>query len=326
MSSAKQKGLIRQSFLERRANWILVAPAVIYLAAFTIYPILDNLYISLTTGTIILMFSLPFMDQTLVNTAIFSIGTVVLEFSLGLFLALLVDRLNRGARLFSSVFIIPLLVSPVAVAVIWLLILDPQYGPLNYFLSLVGIKGPFWVGQQNTIMLSAIMASAWEETPLTFLIIYAGLKSIPSQIYEAASVDGLGGFSMLRNITLPMAKPTLAVAGLLALMTSFRSFDLVYMFAINGPFLYVQTLPYMLYQVAFVSNFQQYGSAISILIMLVALVPTFLLLRIMKIEERLGLVSEKEGMMKRMSRSLARFFQGRKAIFSLSSTFCLQNK
>jgi len=286
---------IKASIFEKHADWFLVLPLIAYLSAFTLFPILENLYISVTTGTIISVFSLPFMDQTLINTGIFSLGTVSLEFLFGLILAILVDRVKRGSKFFSSIFIIPLLVSPVAVAVIWLLILDPQYGPLNYFLSFLGIKGPFWVGQQSTIMLSAIIASAWEETPLTFLIIYAGFKSIPSQIYEAASVDGLGGFSLLKNITFPMAKPSLAVAALLALMTSFRSFDLVYMFAINGPFLYVQTLPYLLYQVSFVSNFQQYGSAISLLIMLIALLPTFLLLRMMRIDERLGLKKEREG-------------------------------
>lgn len=256
---------------------------------------IDNIYISIASGALFNIFSLPFMPQTLINTGVFSFGTVTIEFATGLLLALLVDKIQRGAKLFSSIFTIPLLVSPVAVGVVWLLIFDPQFGPLNYFLSLFGIKGPFWVGQQNTIMLSAIIASTWEETPLTFLIIYAGLKSIPSQIYEAASVDGLGGFSLIRNITLPMAKPTLAVAGLLALMTSFRSFDLVYMFAINGPFLYVQTLPYLLYQVAFINDFQQYGSAISVLMMVIALVPTFLLLKLMKVDERLGLTKERKG-------------------------------
>ncbi|MEM3684230.1 MAG: ABC transporter permease subunit [Conexivisphaerales archaeon] len=307
----------KTSFFEKNAPWLLVLPLVIYLASFTLFPIIDNIYISISTGTILSVFSLPFMDQTLLNTAIFSLGTVSLEFLFGLLLALLVDRARRGTKFFSSVFIVPLLVSPVAVAVIWLLILDPQYGPLNYFLSLLGIRGPFWVGQQSTIMLSAIIASAWEETPLTFLIIYAAFKSIPTQIYEAASVDGLGGFSLLKNITFPMAKPALAVAGLLALMTSFRSFDLVYMFAINGPFLYVQTLPYLLYQVSFVSNFQQYGSAISLLIMVIALIPTFLLLRMMKIEERLGLRREEKSesaFSKGLLQRLATFFKSRKGV------------
>ncbi len=182
------------------------------------------------------------------------------------------------------------------------------------------------MGQQSTIMLSAIIASAWEETPLTFLIIYAGFKSIPSQIYEAASVDGLGGFSMLKNITFPMAKPSLAVAALLALMTSFRSFDLVYMFAINGPFLYVQTLPYLLYQVSFVSSFQQYGSAISLLIMLIALVPTFLLLRMMKIDERLGLKKEKEKKKNIFATNLNSLFKARKGSFSSNRLASLISK
>ncbi len=316
---------IKASFFEKHADWFLVLPMIAYLSAFTLFPILENIYISITTGTIISVFSLPFMDQTLINTGIFSLGTVSLEFLFGLILAILVDRVKRGSKFFSSIFIIPLLVSPVAVGVIWLLILDPQYGPLNYFLSFFGVRGPFWVGQQSTIMLSAIIASAWEETPLTFLIIYAGFKSIPSQIYEAASVDGLGGFSMLKNITFPMAKPSLAVAALLALMTSFRSFDLVYMFAINGPFLYVQTLPYLLYQVSFVSSFQQYGSAISLLIMVIALLPTFLLLRMMRIDERLGLKKEKEKK-DSFEIKLGSMFKARKGSFSSNRLASLMSK
>jgi len=279
------------SFFEKYAKWTLVLPMVAYLAAFTLYPMLSNLYQSVAKGTIISFLSLPLMNQTLLNTAIFSIGTTSLEFLLGLLLALLVDKVGQGQRVFSSVITIPLLVSPVAVGLIWLLIFDPQFGPLNAFLALLGIRGPFWVAQPNTIMFSAIVASTWEETPLVFLIIYAGLKGIPRQVYEAASIDGLGGLSMLRRIVLPMLKPTLAVAILMALMTSFRSFDLVYMFSINGPFYYVQTLPYLLYQMAFVNNFQSYASAISVVIMVIALVPTFVLLKLMKVNERLGLQS-----------------------------------
>jgi len=290
------------SFLEKHAKWVLVLPMVAYLAAFTLYPILSNLYRAVATGTIISFTSMPFINQTLYNTAVFSIGTTTLEFLLGLLLALLVDRVGRGERVFSSVITIPLLVSPVAVGLIWLLIFDPQFGPLNAFLALFGIRGPFWVAQPNTIMFSAIVASTWEETPLVFLIIYAGLKGIPRQVYEAASIDGLSGVSLLRRITLPMLKPTLAVAMLMALMTSFRSFDLVYMFSINGPFYYVQTLPYLLYLMAFMNDFQSLGSALSIIIMVIALVPTFVLLRLMKVNERLGLQSSGTGRWRRLFR------------------------
>lgn len=275
-------------------KWVLVLPALAYLLAFTVYPVVANLYVAISSGTLVSFLDLPFVDQTVVNTAIFSAATVFLEVLIGLVLALMVDRVKKGAGVFTSIFIVPLLVSPIAVGVIWLTILDPQFGPLNAFLSLFGVRGPFWVGQQDTIMLSAVVASTWEETPLVFLVLYAGLKDIPRQIYEAAAVDGLGGLSLLRRVVLPMIKPTLAVASILALMTSFRSFDLVYMFSINGPFLFVQTLPFLLYQLAFVSNFQQYGSAVSVIIMLIALVPTFIFLRVMRIEERLGLVSVKE--------------------------------
>jgi multiple sugar transport system permease protein len=229
-----------------------------------------------------------------VNTGVFTTGALTIEFLVGLGLALLVDRVRKGAGFFTLAFTIPVLVSPVAVGVIWLLIFDPQFGPLNYFLAFFGIHGPFWVGQQTTIMLSAILASSWEETPIVFLIIYAGLRGVPKQVYEAAAMDGVGGFSLLFRVVLPIIKPTLVVAGLLALMTSFRSFDLVYMFAINGPFAYVQTLPYFLYNLAFFANFQDYGSALSVLIMVIALVPTFILLRILRIDERLGLAKPKE--------------------------------
>jgi multiple sugar transport system permease protein len=270
-------------------RWLLVLPVVAYLLMFTVYPILVNIYIGISSGAIFSLFSLPQMDTTLVNTGVFTAGAVTIEFLVGLGLALMVDRVKKGAGLFALAYTIPVLISPIAVGVIWLLILDPQFGPLNYFLSFFGIQGPFWVGQQNTIMLSAIIASAWEETPIVFLILYAGLRGIPRQVYEAAAMDGLGGFSLLRRVVLPMMKPTLVVAGLLALMTSFRSFDLVYMFAINGPFAYVQTLPFFLYNLAFYANFQDYGSALSLLIMAIALVPTFILLHMMRIDERLGL-------------------------------------
>jgi multiple sugar transport system permease protein len=277
----------------RYVKWLLVLPVVSYLLVFTVYPILDNLYIGVSSGAFLTLTTLPQVDQTLVNTGVFTVGAVMLEFFIGLGLALLVDSIRKGAGFFTIAFTIPVLISPVAVAVIWLMIYDPQFGPLNYFLSLFGIRGPFWVGQQTTIMLSAILASSWEETPIVFMIIYAGLRGIPKQVYEAAAMDGLGGLALIRRVVLPMIKPTLVVAGLLSLMTSFRSFDLVYMFAINGPFAYVQTLPYYLYNLAFYANYQDVGNALSIVIMLIALVPTFILLRGMKINERLGLAKPK---------------------------------
>lgn len=275
-------------------KWILVLPVVAYLLIFTVYPIMENIYIGVSSGAIFSLFSLPQIDKTLVNTGVFTTGALAIEFLAGLALALMVDRVKKGAGFFTLAFTIPVLVSPVAVGVIWLLIFDPQFGPLNYFLSFFGVRGPFWVGQQSTIMLSAILASSWEETPIVFLILYAGLRGIPKQVYEAAAMDGLGGFSLLFRVVLPMMKPTLVVAGLIALMTSFRSFDLVYMFAINGPFAYVQTLPYYLYNLAFFASFQDYGSALSVLIMVIALVPTFILLRILRINERLGLAKTRE--------------------------------
>ena len=275
-------------------KWFLVLPVVAYLLVFTVYPILDNIYVGVTSGAFLSLYTLPQLASTLVNTGVFTAGAVMLEFLIGLGLALLVDSVRKGAGFFTIAYTIPVLISPVAVGVIWLLILDPQFGPLNYFLSFFGITGPFWVGGQNTIMLSAILASSWEETPIVFMIIYAGLRGMPKQVYEAAAMDGLGGLSLLRRVVLPMMKPTLVVAGLLSLMTSFRSFDLVYMFAINGPFAYVQTLPFYLYNLAF-TNFYgaNYGSALSVLIMLIALIPTFILLRGMKINERLGLAKPK---------------------------------
>lgn len=292
-------------------KWLLVLPVVAYLLMFTVYPILANIYIGVSSGAVFTLFSLPQMDMTLVNTGVFTVGAVVIEFTVGLGLALMVDRVKKGAGFFTLAFTIPVLISPVAVGVIWLLIFDPQFGPLNYFLSLFGIQGPFWVGQQSTIMVSAILASSWEETPIVFIVIYAGLRGIPKQIYEAASIDGLGGLSLVRRVVLPTIKPTLVVAALLALMTSFRSFDLVYMFAINGPFAYVQTLPYYLYNLAFYSSFQDYGSALSALVMLIALVPTFVLLRVMRIDERLGLAKpgsgeEKPGLMARLGTAVNR--------------------
>jgi len=277
----------------RYVKWFLVLPVVAYLLVFTVYPILDNFYLGVSSGAFLTLSTLPQVDQTLVNTAVFTVGAVLLEFLIGLGLALLVDSIRKGAGFFTIAFTIPVLISPVAVAVIWLMIFDPQFGPLNYFLSFFGIRGPFWVGQQTTIMLSAILASSWEETPIVFMIIYAGLRGIPKQVYEAAAMDGLGGLALIRRVVLPMIKPTLVVAGLLSLMTSFRSFDLVYMFAINGPFAYVQTLPFYLYNLAFYANYQDVGNALSIVIMLIALVPTFILLRGMKINERLGLARPK---------------------------------
>ncbi|MDK2896504.1 MAG: multiple sugar transport system permease protein [Candidatus Atribacteria bacterium] len=208
----------------------------------------------------------------------FMIFTVGVEFILGLATALLFNRQIRGKRLWMSFLMIPMVITPTIISLIWKLMLNTEYGVLNYILSLFSISKINWLGYENALW-SVMMVDIWEWTPFMALILYAGLQALPQEPYEAATVDGASSFQIFHYLTLPLLKPIIVIALLLRSIDSLKTFDIVYGLTQGGPGNATELLSLHIYRLGF-KHTGWIGRASSnavILLLLITLLVTILL-------------------------------------------------
>jgi multiple sugar transport system permease protein len=280
-----------------KVGLVLASPIVVYFAAFFVYPLFNLLQNAFTSdsGAFTLanfqsMLSDPILSVSLSNTAYYFVGSVGLEYSVGFVVAILLYAYTgRLKTLFRTIIFLPLMVSPVVIGLMWLLILNTNYGPLDYILSPLGLGSINWIGSQSLAMPSLILANTWEYSPFVFLIIYAGLQTVSPQLYEAASVDGLSRFQTFRFITLPAIRPSIVVAFLLNSIGVLKGFDLIYVLTNGGPGFATYILSFYTYVVGFSFFETHYAAAISLLFLAIIGTFVFAMLRFTSVEEYLGL-------------------------------------
>lgn len=278
--------------MTRRVPGLLwVAPAVLLLGALSVYPLLYSIKVSLTTasGRFTLMhFERLFQDHFFLvaglQTGMYTLGALAIEFVLGLALALLVDSLARGRTFFRAGFLIPMLLPPVVAAVIWRLIYNPQFGALNGTLGRLGVntEALLWTSSESSALLSAILVDVWEWTPFLFLLLSAGLQAIPQEPIEAARLDGANYRQILRDIILPLLKPVIVLALLLRGMDLMRIFDQIWILTQGGPGFATETVSLYIYRTAF--RFQNFGyaAAMSFAGMVITTILSRMLLRLVR--------------------------------------------
>lgn len=238
-------------------------PLVLALGLISIYPTLYSLYMSffdwnwgqrfnfVGIANYLDLASSELFRTALLNTFVFAIGAVGLELALGLGLALVMNRLGRGAGIIRTLLLIPLMVSGIAVAIIWKILLDPTLGILNYGLQLVGIGSVGFLGDPSLAMASIILIDTWWQTAFVFIVLSAGLQSLPQDVLEAAEADGATTLQRLRYVTLPMLRPIVLV------VLMFRTIDCLKVFAIifgttgGGPLTTTESVQVLAYQTAF---------------------------------------------------------------------------
>ena len=272
-----------EQWVERRLRFILLAPAVIVLLGLTVFPTVYMVVVSLQRFNPadaaanefvgLANFARLLADDKLhnaaLNTLVFTVAAVTIELLLGLGFALLVDRHLRRLTLVRTVLLIPMMLPPVAVAITWKLLFQPQFGALNDILGRLGF-GPFlWTAGIDSAMPSIILVDVWEWTPFVFLMCLAGLSGLPDEPYEAAELDGANAWQKFRDLTLPLLRPVLTITILLRTMDALRLFDQVYILPRGGPAGATETLSYYIYKVAFRFFDIGYSAAIS-LVMLAA--------------------------------------------------------
>ncbi len=264
------------------ASRLLYTPALVYLVAFGVLPLLLSVYYSSPNPNLssyVALFEFPQLPLVIRNTLIFSFGTAGFATLLGLLLAVFADSLPRGGRLASILVYLPFTVPFTASALIWTTIYDPLYGPANYFASLMGLPRLNWLGQPSLQIYSTTIVSIWSSVPLAFLLILAGLRSVPKSVREAAKMDGMGMGEYYTNIGIPLSKGSILTAFLLTLILAFGNFDLPYI--LNSGYSYsMATLPFLVWFEIFYQDLVAQGLAAGVLLTAVVSIFSYLLIRL----------------------------------------------
>jgi multiple sugar transport system permease protein len=266
---------------DRTLAYTLIAPTIAVLLALSIYPLIYSIKISLQTESAEgLRWSLqnfarlagdPFFLTALAHTFIYAAIALTIEFVLGLGLALLLNSKLPGRGLFRALLLVPMMLPAVVVGVVWRLMLNPNHGAVNGTLKGLALNTDAltWTATPKLAMASVILADVWQWTPFMFLILLAGLQSIPQEPYEAALVDGSSRWQTFRHVTLPLLKPAILIALLLRTMDLLRVFDHIFILTEGGPGFATETVSLYIYRTAF--RFANFGYAAAMSFVLLAI-------------------------------------------------------
>ena len=277
---------------ERKLLWF-IAPAVILIGAVIVFPWAFTLWMSLFDWRIGSKASFVGLDnylglatnkrfiESIGHTFYFTLLAVVLPLVFGTMAALVFHRKFPLRGFLRGTFIMPMMATPVAVALVWTMMFHPQQGVLNYLLSLVGLPPSLWVYSPQLVIPSLVLVEIWHWTPLVMLIVLGGLASLPVEPLESALIDGATGWQTFRFITLPLLVPFLTVAAVIRTIDALKAFDTIFVISQGGPGTASETINIYLYLQAF--SFYNIGSASAVVvvffIIVVALSLTLLMLR-----------------------------------------------
>lgn len=214
------------------------------------------------------------------TTVVFTVCVVVLEFLTGLGIALLLNNITKARNFFFTIIIVPMMITPIAVGLIWRLLLHSDLGIVNYVLSLIGITGKAWLADSSIALKTVMFIDIWQNVPYMVLVILAGLVTLPTEPYEAAAIDGASRLQSFFNLTVPMMIPTFSVVLLLRTITALKTYDLIFVLTRGGPGTTTEVISYHIYQQAF--RYLEIGkaSAMSYLLLLMIVPVAFLFIKI----------------------------------------------
>jgi multiple sugar transport system permease protein len=290
--TAERRGPGPRRSAATRGDWIvgytMVAPVVLGALAFVIAPLVAVVWFSLHDWNVLAntfvfagadnyerMLADEGLHDSLLASLWFSIGLVVVNITLALFLAVLLNQKLPGTTTFRTFFFSPVVVSLVAWTIVWSFLLQAD-GGINGFLSLIGIQGPNWLRGDVTAMISVIIVQVFKNVGLNMILFLAALQGVPEDINEAARIDGAGAWRRFRSITLPMISPTVLLVSILTIVGSLEVFAQIDVLTGGGPGNSTTVLVYYLYQQAFRFNDFGYASAIAVLLFAIVLILTLI--------------------------------------------------
>lgn len=274
-------------------GWITLVPLAL-LTGMLVFPILYTFWMSLhdwyasaIRGPMFVgldNFARAFKDPRflfgVVRTFGYTIGAVAFEGVLGLALALLLHREFRGRGLARALILLPMVATPVAISLVWLMMYDPATGVIGWALGLLGIPPIEWVNNPITVIPALVLVDIWQWTPLVTLICLAGLSALPTEPYESARIDGASGWQAFRFITLPLLRPALVIALLFRTIDALKWFDTIWVISRGGPGFASETLNIYIYKVAFEYFNMGYASALLVLFFAIVLGVSLLLIKL----------------------------------------------
>ena len=244
-------------------GYLFLLPNLVGLLTFSIFPIAYAIYLTFHSwdlasppefigfGNIVRMADDWLFWKTLGNTAYYAFAAVPTAIVIAFWLAVMINRKMPGVLIFRVIYFLPNITLSVAAAQTWSWIFHPQFGLLNYLLSLVGIQGPFWLLDSRWSMPSVMVVSIWQGVGYAMLVFLAGLQGIPAELYEAAIVDGANPWHQLRYVTIPMLSPTIFFILTTSFIGAFQGFDLFFLLTQGGPAHSTTTLVYHIFNNAF---------------------------------------------------------------------------
>jgi ABC-type sugar transport system permease subunit len=281
-----------------RLAFLLLLPSFVFVALFSLYPIVDSFRLSFYRLILTLpwlgekmvgwenyrdLLSDPVARQSLKTTLVFAAITIPLELLLGLAIALVLNESFRGRGLMRAIVLVPWAIPTVVSAQTWRFLFNDRYGLLNFILF--GSDAARYIAplaEPHLALVAIIVAEVWKTTPFAALILLAGLQAIPDDLYEAASVDGASPWQKFRHVTLPLIQPALLLALLFRTIDSLRVFDLVFIMTQGGPADRTNVLQFYGYKKTFAEGMIGYGSAIAVVVFLLSLVLSIFYLRLLK--------------------------------------------
>lgn len=282
---------LRHSAVDKR-DWLvgytMVAPMVLGSLVFVIAPLIAVVWYSLHDWNVLAnsfdfagldnyerMASDPGMRASLLASLWFSVGLVIFNITLALFLAVMLNQKLPGTTTFRTFFFSPVVVSLVAWSIVWSFLLQAE-GGINGFLAVIGIDGPNWLRGDATAMISIIVVQVFKSVGLNMILFLAALQGVPEEMMEAAKIDGARAWRRFRSITVPMISPSILLVSIITIVGSLEVFAQIAVLTGGGPGSSTTVLVFYLYQQAFRFNDFGYASAISVLLFLIVMVLTLI--------------------------------------------------
>jgi len=283
---------MRYNWTDRNLKWMYILPALIFVLVMMLFPIGYTVWISFYEWSMsavtppsfvglanyIDLFKDERFQDALFNTFYFTIVALVAEMILGLAIAVLFNRSFKGKNIAKTLFLLPMVATPVAMGLVWMLIYEPTIGAANTILKLIGIEPQLYLASMTQVIPSLIVVDVWQWTPMVALILMAGLSTLPLDPYESADVDGANAWQKFVHITLPLLKPTIVIALMLRLIDVLKTFDIIYATTQGGPNFKSETLNIYGYVLGF--QYFKMGSTSALLVVFFLIVMVFTLLLI----------------------------------------------
>jgi multiple sugar transport system permease protein len=307
--TALTEGLAAPARAWRRPSyWPFIIPALVIVIGVIVFPWAFTIWMSLnewkvgaptTFVGLANYLRLPgdarFVDAVW-HTLLYTVLSVLLPLIFGTVAACVFHARFPLRGFLRGLFIMPMMATPVAIALIWTMMFHPQLGVLNYLLSLIGLPPQLWIFHPATVIPSLVLVETWQWTPLVMLIVLGGLAAIPAEPYESAQIDGASGWQVFRFITFPLITPFLFIAAMVRTIDAVKSFDIIFAMTQGGPGTASETINLYLYSVAFAYYDIGYGSAIAVIFFVLIIALTAALLHVRKRTQwtQLGMQTEGE--------------------------------